>query len=100
MWLCAATACPAIAGNEDVSGMIGAMLESGRKRNAAMSLGPVMVDLAGTELSEAERARLLHPQVGGVILFSRNYASPPQLARLTAEIHDVSVLGHLVDMSW
>ena len=52
-----------------------------------MSLGPVMVDLAGTELGEAERARLLHPQVGGVILFSRNYASPTQLAGLITEIH-------------
>jgi len=54
-----------------------------------MSLGPVMVDLAGTEINDAERARLSHPQVGGVILFSRNYASPTQLAGLIADVHDL-----------
>lgn len=32
---------------------------------------------------------LQHPQVGGVILFSRNYASREQLAALVAEIHDL-----------
>jgi len=52
-----------------------------------MSLGPVMVDLEGTELAPAERELLAHPQVGGVILFSRNYASPEQVAALTAQIH-------------
>jgi beta-N-acetylhexosaminidase len=45
-----------------------------------MSLGPLMVDIAGTELS-AEDARLLaHPLIGSVILFSRNYESPRQVA--------------------
>ncbi len=45
-----------------------------------------MVDLAGVELSDDERERLLHPLVGAVILFSRNYANPEQLRALTAAI--------------
>lgn len=52
-----------------------------------MSLGPVMLDVVGTELSDDDRRRLKHPLVGGVILFSRSYESPEQLRRLTAEIH-------------
>lgn len=52
-----------------------------------MGLGPVMVDVAGTVLTDEDRQRLSHPFVGGVILFARNYESPKQLAQLTAEIH-------------
>ncbi|OFZ90804.1 MAG: beta-N-acetylhexosaminidase [Betaproteobacteria bacterium RIFCSPLOWO2_12_FULL_62_58] len=52
-----------------------------------MALGPVVLDVAGTELTPDDRRRLLHPLTGGVILFSRNYATPEQLLRLTAEIH-------------
>jgi len=51
-----------------------------------MTLGPVMVDLQGTELSGGEREMLSHPLTGGVILFSRNYESPEQLEALTAAI--------------
>ena len=50
-------------------------------------LGPVVIDIAGTELTAEERTRLVHPHVGMVILFGRNYESPQQLAALTAEIH-------------
>jgi beta-N-acetylhexosaminidase len=46
-----------------------------------------MVDIAGAELAAEDRDRLLHPLVGGVILFSRNFVSPEQLANLTAAIH-------------
>ncbi|MGH6624063.1 MAG: beta-N-acetylhexosaminidase, partial [Burkholderiaceae bacterium] len=48
---------------------------------------PVVVGVEGTELSATDRERLRHPLVGMVILFSFNYESPEQLARLTAEIH-------------
>src|SRR5687768_13440593 len=52
-----------------------------------MSLGPVMLDIAGTQLTAGDRRKLLHPLVGGVILFARNYSSFTQLAQLTSEIH-------------
>jgi beta-N-acetylhexosaminidase len=52
-----------------------------------MSLGPVMLDLEGTTLTQEERQLLRHPAVGGVILFSRNYSSPEQLTALCNEIH-------------
>lgn len=52
-----------------------------------MSLGPVMLDVEGLVLNEHDRKRLLHPQTGGVILFSRNYQSPEQLQALVREIH-------------
>jgi beta-N-acetylhexosaminidase len=50
-------------------------------------LGPVMLDVVGLALADADRARLRHPLCGGVILFARNYESVPQIAALTAEIH-------------
>ena len=52
-----------------------------------MSLGPVMVDLRGTGLGAAEARVLAHPNVGGVVLFSRNYESPGQLQALVTRIH-------------
>ncbi len=52
-----------------------------------LPLGPLMIDIAGTELTELDQERLCHPLVGGIILFSRNYANPEQLSTLTAAIH-------------
>lgn len=49
--------------------------------------GPLMIDIAGTALTDVDRQRLCHPLVGGIILFSRNFASRAQLTALTAEIH-------------
>ena len=56
-------------------------------KNNNLHLGPVMLDIAGVALTDDDRKRLLHPLTGGVILFSRNFQSPQQLAALTAEIH-------------
>ena len=52
-----------------------------------MPPGPLMIDISGSQLSELDRERLCHPLVGGIILFTRNYENPEQLAALTAEIH-------------
>ncbi len=52
-------------------------------------LGPLMLDVEGTALNEADRRRLSHPLVGGVILFARNYQSPEQIAELCREIHSL-----------
>src|SRR5262245_4784205 len=54
-----------------------------------MTLGPLLVDIEGVALTDEDRDVLAHPIVGGVILFSRNFADVEQLAALTAAIRDV-----------
>lgn len=51
-----------------------------------MTIGPLMLDLEGTELNSEEKELLRHPLVGGVILFARNYQSPEQVTRLTSQV--------------
>jgi beta-N-acetylhexosaminidase len=50
---------------------------------------PVILDVAGTALTAADRRRLAHPLTGGMILFARNWESRAQLAALCAEIKAV-----------
>ena len=54
-----------------------------------MRLGPVFVDVAGLELTPDDIERLQHPQVGGVVLFARNFAAPLQLIQLTHSIREL-----------
>ena len=54
-----------------------------------MTLGPLMADVDGLELTDEDRELLRHPAVGGVILFARNYASASQVAALVSDIHQL-----------
>lgn len=47
---------------------------------------PLVIDIAGTALTDADRRRLAHPLVGGMILFGRNWQDRAQLSALCAEI--------------
>ena len=47
---------------------------------------PVVLDIAGIQLDDADRRRLQHPLTGGLILFGRNWVDRAQLTALTAEI--------------
>jgi len=50
---------------------------------------PLIIDIAGTTLTDVDRLRLAHPLVGGMILFGRNWQSRAQLSDLCAEIKSV-----------
>jgi beta-N-acetylhexosaminidase len=50
---------------------------------------PLLLDVAGTQLSADDRRRLAHPLTGGVILFTRNWRDRAQLLELTSAIKAV-----------
>ncbi|WBY00892.1 beta-N-acetylhexosaminidase [Ramlibacter tataouinensis] len=50
---------------------------------------PVILDIAGTELTPTDRRRLEHPLTGGLILFTRNWQDHQQLTQLCADIKAV-----------
>jgi len=54
-----------------------------------MPLGPLMLDIDGLSVTPEDSELLSHPQVGGLILFARNYESPEQLYRLIQQIRAV-----------
>ncbi len=50
---------------------------------------PLILDIAGTQLSPTDRRRLTHPLTGGLILFARNWVNRAQLTALCQDIKDV-----------
>ena len=50
---------------------------------------PLIIDIAGTRLTDTDRRRLAHPLTGGVILFARNWQDRAQLLELTAAMKAV-----------
>jgi beta-N-acetylhexosaminidase len=50
---------------------------------------PVILDIAGTELTKKDRRRIENPLTGGLILFSRNWKDRAQLTQLCADIKAV-----------
>jgi beta-N-acetylhexosaminidase len=50
---------------------------------------PLFIDVAGLRLTDADRARLAHPLVGGLILFGRNWKDRKQLTALCKQIKAV-----------
>lgn len=53
---------------------------------AGTTMGPLLIGLAGYEITGEEQAWLQHPAVGGAVLFTRNYRDVPQLNALTTAI--------------
>jgi len=51
-----------------------------------LSIGCVMLDIAGLTLSSHEQDLIRHPNTGAVILFSRNYQTPEQITKLIDNI--------------
>lgn len=55
-----------------------------------MSIGSLMLDLEGTQITAEEKELLQHPMTGGVIYFTRNYESANQITALSREIRRIA----------
>lgn len=53
-------------------------------------MGPLLIDVEGTSLTDDDKAILQNPLVAGVILFSRNYQDQDQLVELIKQIRTAS----------
>lgn len=53
-----------------------------------MNYGPLWIDLEGLELTPDEQTIVQHPNTGGLILFTKNFASRTQICELVAAIRE------------
>lgn len=51
--------------------------------------GRIMIDVEGTSLSQQDRELISNGNVGGIILFSKNFNSFEQISDLVNEIHAI-----------
>ena len=51
-----------------------------------LPIGPVMIDISSTTLSQYDKEKIAHPNTGAIILFARNYAEPKQVTELCQQI--------------
>ncbi|THU04176.1 beta-N-acetylhexosaminidase [Lampropedia puyangensis] len=58
-------------------------------RNTASLHAPLLIDIEGPQLQSVDRERLVHPLVGGLTLFARNWENRRQLVQLCADIKAV-----------
>lgn len=59
-------------------------------------MAQVMIDIAGTELTPEDKKLLAAPQVNGLILFTRNFASVEQLQALTRAAREAAAKPLLI----
>jgi len=50
------------------------------------AIGPIMIDITGTELSQYDKEKIAHPNTGAIILFARNCETPEQISQLNQQI--------------
>jgi len=54
-----------------------------------MNPGPILIGIDGEKIDRLTRARLMHPAVGGVVLFSRNFRDIEQVTELAKQIREI-----------
>lgn len=54
-----------------------------------LPIGPVILDIAGLQLTQEDQEIIQHPMVGGVIFFKRNYESPEQILDVVKSIRTI-----------
>jgi beta-N-acetylhexosaminidase len=60
-----------------------------------LPIGPVMIDIPGQSLTALDKEKIAHPNTGALILFSRNFEHPEQIAGLIKAIR-AARHGHIL----
>ncbi|WP_294963906.1 beta-N-acetylhexosaminidase [uncultured Gilliamella sp.] len=61
-------------------------------------MGPLLIDVEGTSLTNDDKKLLQNPLIAGVILFSRNFENQTQLSELIKEIRSISTERLLISV--